>query len=224
MSRYLIIDTETSGLHLYAKKGEPPIPADAPGQPRMCGITMIPVDENLNIDGEEFTALIKPDGWEITPDITAINGLTTEKCELEGIDVKQALDAYTRFVRDEQRIIVAFHAQFDTKVLRGELRRAGMDDLFEITPNICTMRGATKIGVKKQGAKKGGFPKLSDVYLHFFNEEPTGQHTSHGDAHACHGIFRRMMEDGTAPEAAVHHSSTRVDDGQETKPAEPSPF
>lgn len=211
MPRYLVLDCETSGLHMFAKKGEPPIPADAPGQPRLCGVTMIPIGPDLEPDDEIISTLIRPNGWEITPDITAINGLTTEQCAITGIDVEGVLLEYTRFVRDEKTIVVAFNAQFDTKIMRGELRRIGMDDLFELTPNICTMRGSMKLGVQKRREKKGGFPKLSDVYWHFFEREPTDQHTSMGDAQSCLAIFRRLVSMGAAPEPAVHYSSTRKD-------------
>jgi DNA polymerase III epsilon subunit-like protein len=211
MPRYLILDTETSALFLHTPKGAPPIPADDPRQPRLAGVTMIPVGTDLEPDGEAISTLIRPNGWEMSEGAGAVNGLTTERCEAEGVDVEQVLHAYTRFVRDEERIVVAFNAQFDTKQMRGELRRAGMDDLFEATPNICTMRGSMKLGVKKGGEKKGGFPKLSDVYFHFFEEEPSGQHTSLGDAEACLAIFRRLMTLGACPEPAVHYSSTRQD-------------
>jgi DNA polymerase III subunit epsilon len=210
MPRYLIIDTETSGLHVFPKRGEPPIPADAPGQPRMAAITMIPVNEALEPDGETISTLIQPDGWEITPEITAINGLTTEKCEREGVDVGSVLSAYQNFIREEHRVVVAFNAQFDTKILRGELRRAAMDDLFEQTLNICTMKAGMKLGVKKRGEKKGGFPKLSDVYYHFFETEPEGGHTSLGDANACLAIFRKLIEIGAAPEPSILYAKNHA--------------
>lgn len=210
MPRYLILDCETSGLHVYTKKGEPPIPADDPRQPRLAAVTMIQVDGNLAIEGEGMTMLIRPTGWEISPEASAVNGLTTEQCDLEGVDVEAVLNAYTIAVRDEERIVVAYNAQFDTKMMRGELRRAGMDDLFLITPNICTMRSAMKLGVKKADGK-GGFPKLSDTYRHLFGEEFEGKHTSLGDAMACLRIFQHLMETGMAIEPAVHFSSTRQD-------------
>lgn len=211
MPGFLILDVETSGLHLYAKKGEPPIPADAPGQPRLAGLTMIPVGDDMEPDGEPISALIRPDGWEITEEITKINGLTTERCQAEGVPVGAMLEIYTRFIRNDGRMVVAFNAQFDTKIMRGELRRAGMDDLFEITPNICAMRASMKLGVQKAGEKKGGFPKLADVYRHFYDVEPDGQHTSAGDAESCLRIFRELASMGVLPEGAVHYSSTRKD-------------
>lgn len=206
MTKYLIIDCETSGLFDFSK------PADAPGQPRLCGFTMIPVstDDGLEVtDG--YTALIKPDGWTIAPEITAINGLTTEKCEAEGVPVTEVLQAYTSMVlgQDGGHAVVAYNAQFDTKVMRGELRLAGMDDLFLLTPNICAMRACGALGIEKAGAKRGGFPKLSDAYRHFYGTEPAEQHTSLADATSCLMIFRKLLEIGAVPEPAVHYAKRR---------------
>lgn len=217
MPRYLLLDTETSGLHLYAKRGEPPIPADDPRQPRLAGVTMIPVGEDLQPESEPWSRLIRPEGWEMSPEASAINGLTTERCDAEGVDIRLVLNTYSVAIRQERRVVVAFNAQFDTKMMRGELRRAHMDDLFMITPNICTMRGAQSLGIKKASGK-GGFPGLSDVYRYLFGEEVIDAHTSLADTLACLRIFQHLMEVGAAPEPKVHFSSTRKDTAEATLP------
>lgn len=201
--KYLIIDTETSGLFDFSK------PADADGQPRLCGLTMIPVDQDTGFEVTDgYTVLIQPSGWTISPEITAINGLTTEKCAAEGVPVREALQAYTSLVLDGH-VVVAYNAQFDTKVMRGEFRRAGMDDLFEQTPNICVMRACKSLGVEKAGPKKGGFPKLSDACRHFFGKEPAEQHTSLADATSCLLVFKRLHEAGKLPQPEVHYAKNR---------------
>lgn len=203
MTRYLIVDTETNKLFQRGPKDAPPIAADADGQPRMAGITMIPVGEDLQPDGDTVSTLVRPNGWEIEPDAGAVNGLTTERCELEGVDIEGPLLAFTRFIREEKRVVVAFNSQFDTKQIRGELRRAGMDDLFLETLTICIMKAGMKLRVQKAGDKKGGFPKLADVHRHFYGVDPDGQHTSLGDANSCLMIFRKMIEAGSAPEPSI---------------------
>lgn len=200
MTGYLIIDTETSGLFDFSK------PADAEGQPRLCAVTWIPVQDGMI--GEALTALVQPDGWTISPEITAINGLTTERCAAEGVPIREVLDDYTTLV-EAGFVVVAYNAQFDTKVLRGEMRRAGMPDLFEQTPNICTMRACKGLGVQKAGPKKGGFPKLSDSYRHFYGEEPPEQHTSLADARSCLAIFQKLREINALPAAEVHYAKNR---------------
>ena len=199
--KYLIVDTETSGLFDFSK------PADAEGQPRLAALTMIPADDNgFHLD-DVRTTLIRPDGWTISPEITALNGLTTKRCADEGRPVAIVLEEYTTLVLQE-RAVVAYNAQFDTKVLRGELRRAGMPDLFEQTPNICLMRACHKLGIKKASGK-GGYPALADAHRHFFGGDPPEQHTSLADATSAALIWRELKERGQLPEAAVHYAKNR---------------
>ena len=203
MTRYAILDFETCGLFNFA------LPADADGQPRACAMTLILADDDLKA-AHTRTLLVQPDGWEISPEITAINGLTTERCAAEGIPIADVLSFYTDAVKDG-RVIVAYNAQFDTKIARGELRRLGLPDLFEETPNICTMRASRSLGVEKAGEKKGGYPKLSDVYRYFFKKEMEGAHTSEGDATACLEIFRELVKIGAVPAPEVHYAKKRPD-------------
>lgn len=201
MTKYAVIDVETTGLPDFK------LPADHPSQPHMASLTMLLTDEALEVTGT-YSHLIKPDGWTISPEITAINGLTTERCEAEGVPILDALARYTDVVKAGY-IFVAYNAQFDLKTVRGQLRRAGLPDLFEETPNICAMRAAKGLGVEKAGDKKGGFPKLSDVYRHFFKREMDDAHTSLADATACLDVFRRLVEIGAAPAPEVHYAKNR---------------
>jgi hypothetical protein len=72
----------------------------------------------------------------------------------------------------------------DLKIMRGELRRAGRDDLFAKTRNICTMRAFSK-------AFNARWTKLADALDHF-GLELNGAH----DLGAC-------------PEPAVYGSKRR---------------
>lgn len=212
MTKYLVGDVETSGLMDFK------LPADHPSQPRVCGFTLIPVGDDLQPDDALFTALIQPDGWEISPEITAINGLTTEKCAAEGIPITDALTIYTNFIK-EGRVWVSFNAQFDLKCFRSELRRLDLPDLFEETPNICAMRSCGGLGIEKAGDKKGGFPKLTDAYRHFFSREMVGAHTSLGDATAHLEVFRELVKIGKAKAPAVHYAKNRPEGAVDRAPA-----
>lgn len=197
MPRYMIIDTETNGLPDFK------LPADDPKQPLLASLCMIKTDQDcepITIN----TMLVRPDGWEISPEITAINGLTTERCAAEGVPIRDVLAAYSAAIL-EGYVVVAFNAQFDCKVVRGELRRLEMPDLFEQTPNICAMRSSMKLGAKKASGK-GGFPKLSDVYAHLFGQEHETQHSAGGDAQACLEIFQELLKRGLAAEPQVHYA------------------
>lgn len=198
---YLVIDCETSGLFDFSK------PADADGQPRLAALAIIQLDADLNQEySNEF--FIKPDGWTIEPDAARVNGLSIEKLTEDGIPVIDVLKVYAD-VLDRGYVVVAFNAQFDCKVLRGEMRRAGMDDRFEATPNICVMRASTNV-CKIPKAKGGGykFPKLAEACNHFLISQDA-DHSAMGDARAALAIFRKLREMGACPDPEVHYAKNR---------------
>lgn len=205
MPKYCIFDTETTGLFLF-KDPETgvPIPADDPRQPRLAHFNAILVDEDLE-EEYEINLFVKPDGWEMPADAGAVNGLTTRFLEENGTPIGVVLDAYVTIVTAGY-IMVAHNAQFDTKAMRSELRRAGLPDLFERTPNICTMRAAMALGVKKAGGGRG-FPKLTDCAAHL-GLVIDDAHSAKGDTRATLALFRHLYAVGALPEAKVHLAKT----------------
>jgi DNA polymerase III subunit epsilon len=207
---YLIVDTETSGLPPPWKKGNPPIPADDPRQPRMAELFMILANPQLEVE-QEFQGYIKPDGWTMSAGATNVNGLTDEFLAEHGIPVVDALIAYTQCVL-QGRVVVCHNAQFDTKILRGELRRAQMSDLFELTRNICTkdsLKGV--VGNHWQG------PKLSVACDHF-GVVLTDAHHARNDAYGCLGVLRAMRIAGMMPEPRIIYS--KYHENGDTAPTE----
>lgn len=199
---YAIVDTETSGLFNFA------LPADAEGQPRLAHLAMIFVGENLQ-EESIVDLLVKPDGWTMPPEVAAINHLPNELLLEKGLPVAHVLQAYTDAV-DCGRIIVAFNSQYDTKIMRGELRRAGMDDRFERTPNICVMRALTDIcKIPKANGKGYKFPKLAEA-MTAFNIKQDGAHTAGGDARSALELFRVLKNSGRCPEPSVTFAKERV--------------
>jgi len=200
-----VIDTETSGLFRYKDAAGVPVPADDPSQPRLAHLGMILIDEQLH-EERAIDLYVKPDGWKMEPEAQAVNGLTDDFLAENGADVVEVLDQYVRVI-DAGYVIVAFNAQFDCKQMRGELRRAGMDDRFHKTPNICVMRASMALKIKKANGR-GGFPSLADVCAHFGIDHHEAIHTAGGDARAALEIFRRLHAAGMLPEARVHFAKT----------------
>lgn len=201
---YIVIDVETSGLYIYKNPDGTPHPADAPDQPRLAELAIITCDDDFNVISE-FQAFIKPDGWEMTPEATALNGLTTEFLELSGIPVVEALTVYHDKILSGH-VVVAHNAQFDCKALRGESRRVGLPDLFEETQNICTMRSAMKLVPKvKKLNGKGGFPGLADVAAHFGIAHPEN-HSALDDARTTVEIAALLKEAGALLAPDVHRA------------------
>lgn len=207
MTKWAIIDTETSGLFKFKDETGKPVPADDPSQPRLAEFGYMLLDEELN--GVDAGAIyVKPDGWTMEPEVVAINGLTTEFLNAHGVPVAQVLEVYSGFIR-EGYVIASYGAQFDCKQMRGELRRAGMPDLFEETKNTCLMRSAMKLGIKKPDGK-GGFPKLEHCAT-YLGLEHKDKHTATGDLVIKAQLFRHLHERGLLIEPEVHYAKIPPD-------------
>ncbi len=193
---FAIIDTETNGLFDFKK------PADAEGQPRLAELAMILVNDKLEIEAE-YAGYVRPDGWEMTPEASAINGLTTDFLNEKGFPISEVLSEYQNAIL-EGRAIVAFNAQHDCKTMRGELRRAGLDDLFEQTKNVCVMRKANGFIPKASGKK--GWPSLAEAreFLKLGHHEA---HKAQSDAHAALEIFRHLTAVGADLTPEVHYAA-----------------
>lgn len=208
---YIVIDTETSGLPDYK------LPADDPAQPHLAHLAMIYLDD----DGEETGRddfYIKPDGWTMEAEASAVNGLTDEFLAANGESIVSVLQHYSRLILAGNSV-VAFNAQFDCKVMRGELRRAFMDDLFERTKNICVMRPMVKLcGLKQEGSNRAKWPKLGEA-LAYFGHGQTDAHQAIADAEGAAILFRELRKAGLLPEASVHYAKEKP--ARKDKPAAP---
>lgn len=203
-----VIDTETNALPDYDRS------ADAEGQPRLAQLGMILIGHDTEVQSEH-SFYVKPDGWSMTPEATAIHGLTNEFLHEHGVPVTIVLEAYTQAIK-EGRFIVAFGAQFDCKIMRGELRRAGMDDLFEQTMNICAMRKAggiitalrpikdkvTKEVIGWKETKNWPSLKRCREVLGLTSE---GAHGALKDATDTLAVYRHLLAQGVDLSPEVHH-------------------
>lgn len=185
---YLVFDTETTGLPDWSK------PADAEGQPRLASWCMLFVDEDLEIEQRHY-GLVKPDGWIMSLEAQAVNGLTQERLLAEGAPVRDALEILTGAIADG-RTLVAHNLSFDTKIMRGELRRAQFSD-ENCVNGICTMRGLTQACALPKTSGSGlKFPRLDEACRIVLGRELTGAHNALVDAKACLWLLRAMRERG----------------------------
>lgn len=196
---WIIFDTETSDL--FNMK----LPADDEAQGRLAQLGVILVGDDLEIE-DQWEMYVRPDGWSMQPGATGVNGLTDEILMARGVPIAEVLDRWNGLI-DEGRDFAAYHAQFDGKVMRGELRRAGRPDRFEDMRNSCMMRSCQKLGVQKEGGGRG-WPKLSDACRHFgiVNE---GEHTAGGDSMAAYHVFRKLVEADALIPPAIHYAKNR---------------
>lgn len=185
---YAVADTETSGLFDYKK------PADAEGQPRMAQLALCVLAEDLSI-ARHVSFLIRPDGW-VMEDGEALekHGLSHARLEAEGVPIAEALAAYNELL-DGGHTVVGFNVAFDLKMLRAELRRAGLPDRYLTTQSIDCMRPMANVIKAATGAKYKP-PKLVEAYAHWFPGGFDGAHDALADARATAAIFAHLVQSG----------------------------
>jgi len=195
-----VIDTETSGLFDFSRA------ADGFEQGRLAQLAVILCESEPDFEiTHKADFYVKPDGWLMSPDATRVNGLTDEFLEANGIPIAQILDFYAKAIH-EGRGVVAFGAQFDCKVMRGELRRAGRDDLFNITPNTCLMRTMTGIcRLTKSNGKGIKWPKLEEAMAYFDLPFEVTHHATN-DVMAAYQIMCKLNEVGSLKEPIIHRA------------------
>lgn len=206
---YVVFDTETTGLFQFKDKATgQPIPADAPGQPRMASFAAILADENGD-EVERHRIFIRPDGWSIDgTEASRINGLTDAFLTEHGVPVDFVLGLWNGWVARGLQVC-AFNAQFDQKMMRAELRRAGLPDRFEETKAFCLMRALDPYGAEGLCIVRG-FVKLR-VACEWFDFAQDQAHDAMSDTEDALRILQRLIRDGRVPEAKVHYAKGRED-------------
>lgn len=204
---YLVIDTETTGLFDFKQ------PADAPGQPRLAHVNMIRCDKDGNaiktldfiIDGadwteEDFAAVEHPDNP---------NDVTRAKMQAHGVPVRRALSAYVEAINNGD-IVVAYNAQYDTKVMRAELRRAEMPDMFEGTPNICVMKSMTNICriPHPKGWRSFKWPNLAEALEHL-GITLENAHSAGADTEGARQVMQYLIQNDRLPEPSVKYAKQK---------------
>lgn len=187
----LFIDTETNGLPDMNKR------ASDPSQPHIVQFAATVVNESgLVVD--EHNILVKPEGWEISPEMSAIHGVTQEMALADGLPEVMVAKLALGLIK-ESSLLVAHNLQFDKFLVRILLQRAGlltddMDAWWKALPVFCTMRATTDIC--KIPSERGGWkwPKLIEAHQHAFGEGFDGQHDALADVKACLRIYHWLMD------------------------------
>jgi DNA polymerase-3 subunit epsilon len=173
------VDTETTSLWDYHS------PDDAPHQPRIVQLAAMLVDG----EGEPVGScklFIKPDGWTIPPEATAVHGITTEKCEQDGIPMADALK-HLQSMMPASGTLAVYNLSFDRNLLIREATLAGMSLTYPPV-QVCVMEMATPI-CKLPGKYGYKWPKLAEAYEMICGKALTGAHDAMADVVACKEVY-----------------------------------
>lgn len=189
-------DTETTGLPDFKARSL------NPKQPHLVQLATILCEDNGNEVAAQ-SVIIRPDGWTIPPEVTAIHGISHAQAMDEGIP---EADAVALFVMAQARgaVRIAHNESFDRRIMRIAMARAGLQQDFilaiEGRPVFCTCNEAKPIMnlPPTEKMRAAGFtgpksPNLTECIKHFFSEDLGGAHDAMVDARACARIFWRLQ-------------------------------
>lgn len=167
------------------------------------------IDRETRQEVESYEAIVKPNGWIIPPETTAIHGIGQARALLYGVP---EADVMLRFksMADQAGLIVAHNLPFDLQILRTAMLRYGVSraeaDALVGRPTGCTMQMAQPIvnlppteRMKAVGIFAPKVPKLEECIAHFFHEGHEGAHDAMVDVRACARVYFHLIENFKFP-------------------------
>lgn len=187
MYTYLFFDTETTGVPRNYKA---PL-TDFDNWPRLVQLAYQAYDDKgkLIADGD---VIIKPEGWTIPAEASAIHGITQEQAEKEGLSLNSVLHDFRDMI-EGAKYLVAHNMGFDECIVGSEFLRAGMPNLIQEKNRLCTML-ATVDFCALPGRYGFKWPKLSELHRKLFNEDFSGAHNAAVDIEATAKCFFELQK------------------------------
>jgi DNA polymerase III subunit epsilon len=186
---YLFFDTETTGLPLNWKA---PV-TDLKNWPRLVQLAYIFQDCN----GKVITKcdyIIKPNGFLIPTDSSAIHGITTEKAMREGKELAVVLEEFDCLL-NKAKYLVAHNISFDEKIVGAEFLRINMQNSIPSKRKICTMKSSTNF-CAIDGPYGYKWPKLSELHYKLFRSNFEEAHNAAIDINATAKCFWELKNKG----------------------------
>lgn len=207
----LVYDTETTGLPDFKARSSDPI------QPHIVQLALVTYDDT-GTEIDSACVIVKPNGWIITPELTAIHGISHERAMDEGISEERAT---AMFVMNQGRcaLRVAHNESFDRRIMRIAMTRLGLERDFiehiEARAAYCTCNSSKAIvnlpptnPMLAKGMTGPKPPKLTECIQHFFKEDLVGAHDAMIDARACARIYFELNKPKVEVEAVASADAT----------------
>ena len=187
---FLIFDTETTGL---PKKWKAPL-SDSDNWPRLVQLAWQLHDEHGKlIINKNF--IIKPDGFEIPFAVAKIHGITTERAEKDGVDLKSAID---EFIVDLKRVTynVGHNIEFDINIVGAEIYRLGLDTDEITSLAVIDTKNESVDFCALPGGRGGKFkwPTLTELHTKLFGVPFADAHDAAYDVDATARCFFGLID------------------------------
>ena len=156
-----------------------------------------PATVTFDKDGNKINSenyIIKPEGFNIPKESSAIHRITNEKALNEGIPLLSALDNFKKSILQSE-YLVAHNVSFDEKIIGAEFLRIKMENFLSGKKKICTMEQSTTF-CKLDGPYGFKWPKLSELYFKLFNASFEESHNAEVDINATAKCFWELKKLG----------------------------
>jgi DNA polymerase III epsilon subunit-like protein len=155
-------------------------------------------DKNGNVVKKK-SAIIRPDGFTIPYDASAIHGITTERALREGKPLKEVLEEFATDLSFASQV-VGHNIDFDQHIVGAELYRLKMDYntlLYKLC--ICTMKSSVNFcAIPNPNSYYGGYkwPSLSELYRKLFGRSFEDAHDALTDITATKDCYYELKRRG----------------------------
>ena len=175
--RYLVFDTETTGLPNNSKQSALLAPDN---WPHLVSISWVILDSKTIV--KERSYIIQPK-WEIPEESTRIHGITQQQAQAEGTELSVVMKEFTN---EKYNILVAHNMNFDYNILINAIKWDLNWEFQPIEKRICTMELSKNIcKIPFPNGRGYKYPKLAELYRCLFHINPDilKLHTSAYDVH-----------------------------------------
>ncbi len=186
---FLIFDTETTGL---PKNYKAPV-SDSDNWPRMVQLAWQLHDKTGKLISAK-NYIVKPDGYDIPIGVSNIHGITTERAERDGHDLKFVLEELKNDL-EKTTYNVGHNIEFDINVVGAEFYRLGIANDLASKKDIDTMKSSVDF-CQIPGGRGGGFkyPKLTDLHIKLFGKDFGDAHDAAYDVDATARCFFSLVQ------------------------------
>lgn len=156
----------------------------------------------------ELNVIVRPQGFTVPPETTAIHGITHAEAMRRGIPLPDALDKFNTILEAAHENmsagrLVAHNFNYDNIVVMSEYARMGRDIAFLASfKPMCTMLSMQARCALPGRYGKPKWPKLHEAYMHCFNQLPDEDergyraHSAMGDVLSVRDIFIHGYHEG----------------------------
>jgi DNA polymerase III epsilon subunit-like protein len=189
----IVFDTETNGLPKTWSASS----RDVKNWPEIVQIAWQQFTPSGKKIAEHNYLIQNTNGFEMDKGAQKVHGITAEMMAKDGVDINYVLNIFCDAL-EITTDVVAHNINFDKKVIKAEMHRAGKDKAlseFERMNKLCTMMGSTKYcGIK--GARGVKWPKLEELHQKLFNAPVENAHDALGDVTATAKCYFKLKELG----------------------------